>query len=120
MKIPLFLFCCMQLLLFSCNQELFIDELSPSVNGSSVQSDGSTMCIDLGTGDWSINSVYTDEGTLYGDIYDLEGHLLSGDKPLCSEGLVRMVSRHPMVDFVLERNRTDELLLTVKENPGGV
>ena len=78
------------------------------------------MCIDLETGDWSINSVYTDEGTLYGDIYDLEGHLLSGDKPLCSEGLVRMVSRHPMVDFVLERNRTDELLLTVKENPGGV
>lgn len=59
MKIPLFLFCCMQLLLFSCNQELFIDELSPSVNGSSVQSDGSTMCIDLETGDWSINSVYT-------------------------------------------------------------
>lgn len=115
-----FLFLWGMLMLFcACNEGVFVDRISPSVNGVCVPSDGSTTCIDLGTGDWSIYSVSTSSQDVHGDVYDLEGNLLSQAAPMCSGGLVRMVSRHPLVDFVIERSHSDELKLTVRENPGG-
>lgn len=108
----------MLLCLSACNDEVFIDKLAPSVSEMSVPSDGSTVRMDLGTDDWDIYSVSAEGETLYGDVYDLNGTLLAGNSPLKGDGLVRMVSRHPVVDFVLERTCGNELQLTVNENPG--
>ena len=103
--------------LFSCNDEVFIDKLAPSVTEMNVPADGSTLRIDLGTDDWEISSVSTGNDCLYGDIYDLNGKQVSENSPLKGSGLLRMTSRHPVVDFVLERTCGHELQLTINENP---
>lgn len=120
MKTRFFLLYCILLCLSACNDGVFVEKLTLSVSGMSVPSDGSTVRVDLSTDDWEIASVATGNGTdwLYGNVYDLEGKQVAANSPLKGNGLVRMVSRHPVVDFVLERPCGNELQLTVKENPG--
>lgn len=119
MKVSFLFFCAVWLCLSACNDDLFVDKLELSATGISVPSDGSTVRVGLSTDDWEIASVSIGNESLYGDVYDLDGKLLSENAPLKGSGLLRMVGRHPLVDFVIERTCADELQLTMKENPCG-
>lgn len=105
-----------------CNSDVFIDEFLPESSSVVVERSEAVSKIRFKAANWDIWSVagsaQSDMGlmTLYGDIYDLNGNIVSHNQPLGGEGLLKMVYNDGLVDFRIERNDYRGLDVLFSEN----
>lgn len=93
-----------------CNSDVFIDDFLPEAPSVVVERSETVSKIRFKAANWDIQSIMgsaqSDMGlmTLYGDIYDAEGNLVTRNQPLYGDGLLKMVYDDGLVDFRIERN----------------
>ncbi len=93
-----------------CNSDVFIDDFLPEAPSVVVERSETVSKIRFKAANWDIQSIVgsaqSDMGlmTLYGDIYDAEGNLVTRNQPLYGDGLLKMVYDDGLVDFRIERN----------------
>lgn len=102
------------LLLTGCNRDRFVEDFLPEETNLNVKcNEPATVCFE-GT-DWDIQGVGNGD-LLRGDVYYPNTDRLIEDTPLVAKGQVRMRYDDNRIAFIIERNRLDELKVTVEEN----
>lgn len=104
------------ILVAGCNDGVFIDDFLPEAPSVVVERSGEVSTIRFKAPNWDIQSVAGSMNSLYGDIYDAEGNLVSRNHPLYGEGLLSMVYDDGLLDFRLERNDYRTLRIALGEN----
>lgn len=70
-------------LLYSCNNNVFVDEMNASATNLEMSGEGDSTVIEFSTSDWHILSVYYGDeyfkDVFYGKIYDEKGNMLQKD-----------------------------------------
>ena len=105
----------------SCNDDVFVENITPEVTKLQMPADGSTRSIGFQSGDWELwgmsfvnNPLYFD--LLRGNIYDLQGQLLAADTVLCGGGWWKWELEHSTLALTVERPSAKELRVTAEEN----
>ncbi len=99
-----------------CNSGVFVDEFLPESPSVVVERSGEASKIRFKAANWDILSSVGGSTTLYGEIYDMNGNLVSRNQPLYGDGLLKMVYDDGLVDFRIERNDYRQLDIFFGEN----
>lgn len=101
---------------YSCNSDVFIDDIRPSVSELTLDGNGDSTIIHFASSSWDRLRLNTVQNFPYiYKVYDADGNLIKAEEVPELEGLGKIVCED-LVDFTVERITPQDVKITVREN----
>ena len=104
--------------LYSCNDDVFVDDFRTSDSEFTLDGNGDEVTIRFASSNWDLVWMYTYDSdfTHQYEVYDADDNLIMRNQDAYLKGLGKIVCNEKLTDFVIQRSNPKELKITVGEN----
>ena len=104
--------------LYSCNDDVFVDDFRTSDTEFTLDGNGDEVTIRFASSNWDLVWMYTYDSdfTHQYEVYDADDNLIMRNQDAYLKGLGKIVCNEKLTDFIIQRSNPKELKITVGEN----
>ena len=104
--------------LYSCNDDVFVDDFRTSDTEFTLDGNGDEVTIRFASSNWDLVWMYTYDSdfTHQYEVYDADDNLIMRNQDVYLKGLGKIVCNEKLTDFIIQRSNPKELKITVGEN----
>ena len=104
--------------LYSCNDDVFVDDFRTSDTEFTLDGNGDEVTIRFASSNWDLVWMYTYDSdfTHQYEVYDADDNLIMRNQDVYLKGLGKIVRNEKLTDFIIQRSNPKELKITVGEN----
>ena len=104
--------------LYSCNDDVFVDDFRTSDSEFTLDGNGDEVTIRFASSNWDLVWMYTYDSdfTHQYEVYDADDNLIMRNQDAYLKGLGKIVCNEKLTDFIIQRSNPKELKITVGEN----
>ena len=104
--------------LYSCNDDVFVDDFRISDTEFTLDGNGDEVTIRFASSNWDLVWMYTYDSdfTHQYEVYDADDNLIMRNQDAYLKGLGKIVCNEKLTDFIIQRSNPKDLKITVGEN----
>ena len=104
--------------LYSCNDDVFVDDFRISDTEFTLDGNGDEVTIRFASSNWDLVWMYTYDSDFIHqyEVYDVDDNLIMKNQDVYLKGLGKIVCNEKLTDFIIQRSNPKELKITVGEN----